>query len=282
MQERVYQASAPATQLLTPEAFATRPDTAVYWLGSAGILINSRGTLVMIDPVIAHSQNVPELSETERALLVLLPIEAGDVPRLDALLYTHSDCDHLGHLSAAQLQDVCPAYHATAHVAGTLSSLGIAPEKITAHKIGETFYIKNLKVTLTVAHHSWQKSRPDLYDWWYGPEDCCGFVVETPDGTLWAPGDSVLLKEHLQMKGIDLLFIDFSEDPYHFGLENAVRLANTLDDAELIVYHFGTYDAPDKLCFNADPQKAADKIKRPERLHLLAPGAQYLLKRRIN
>lgn len=44
------QAVAPATIKLTAADFTAREDTAIYWLGNAGIMINSHGTTIMIDP----------------------------------------------------------------------------------------------------------------------------------------------------------------------------------------------------------------------------------------
>ena len=36
-----------------PEAFGPSDHTTVYWLGGAGVFINSRGTLLMVDPTIS-------------------------------------------------------------------------------------------------------------------------------------------------------------------------------------------------------------------------------------
>ena len=82
------------------------------------------------------------------------------------------------------------------------------------------------------------------------------------------------------MRQVDLMFLDLSTDPYHFGPEAAVRLANALCPAELVLYHYGTYDAPDKPAFNADPSCADGKLLQPERLHILAPGEPYLLQKK--
>ena len=40
------------TVALTAEAFGPSEGTTVYWLGNAGLLVNSRGTTVMIDPLL--------------------------------------------------------------------------------------------------------------------------------------------------------------------------------------------------------------------------------------
>ena len=47
-----HQAHAPATQPFGAEAFAPTDQTVLRWLGMAGFLVNSRGTTIMIDPLL--------------------------------------------------------------------------------------------------------------------------------------------------------------------------------------------------------------------------------------
>ena len=85
------------------------------------------------------------------------------------------------------------------------------------------------------------------------------------------------MDEHLQNQDVNLMFIDFSNDPFHFGTENAIRLANALPQTQMVAYHWGTLDMPDFLPQNADPYAARAFIDRPERLHILAAGEKYVL-----
>ena len=43
---------APATCRMTAEDFENKGGTSVYWLGGGGAMINSQGTIIMIDPVL--------------------------------------------------------------------------------------------------------------------------------------------------------------------------------------------------------------------------------------
>ena len=65
------------TRPMSGADFAPRPDTAVTWLGSAGIFLNSRGTTLMVDPL---------LQDFDMPLLIQPPILPRQVPQLDALL----------------------------------------------------------------------------------------------------------------------------------------------------------------------------------------------------
>jgi hypothetical protein len=79
------QARAPQTQPFGAEAFEAADTTVLLWLGMAGFLINSRGTTLMVDPL---------LGSFDMPVMIEFPIAAADVPKLNAVLITHSDNDH--------------------------------------------------------------------------------------------------------------------------------------------------------------------------------------------
>ena len=91
------------TRPMSGADFAPRPDTAVTWLGSVGILLNSRGTTPMVDPL---------LQDFDMPLLIQPPILPRQVPQLDALLITHIDNDHFSRSGCVDLKEVCRSYHA--------------------------------------------------------------------------------------------------------------------------------------------------------------------------
>lgn len=282
--ENKKQARPPRTVPIKSDAFECRDETAVYWLGEAGVLINSRGTIILIDPVICR---IPDsimpghgwFSEVNaNRFLIDLPIDAPHIERLDAVLYTHSDDDHMGMLTAPMLRSTGCAYHATAETARKLTDLGVPDTRIHVHPKLDHFKVGCVEVVMTIANHPWQSSVPEAFDGWhYTQDDCTGYKLVTPDGVLWVPGDSLLMDEHLQNQDVNLMFIDFSNDPFHFGTENAIRLANALPQTQMVAYHWGTLDMPDFLPQNADPYTARAFIDRPERLHILAAGEKYVL-----
>ncbi len=270
------QARAPQTMPLTADAFADHGATEVTWLGAAGVLINCRGTVLMIDPVLSILSDDPAVSEIGEPLLAEPPIAAVDVPMLDAVLYTHADSDHLGPLTAPALLRTGAAYHGTPLVNRELGCLGIPGGRRTAHSTGDVFTVGPMEITVTPAFHPHQLERMDFSGYFAG-DDCCGYRVATPDGVIWIPGDTLLLPEHLRMTDVDVLFWDIGDDTWHYGLDGAIGLANVLEQAELILFHFGTFYGPDKPWHNANPASAQGRLRRPERLHALAPGERYNL-----
>ena len=98
---------------------------------------------------------------------------------------------------------------------------------------------------VTPADHAWQNASPGASDRIFQPEDCCGFWIDTPDGTIWAPGDSRLIPDHhLRMPTPDAMLFDFSDSEWHFGLDGAIEMANAYADTPLLLYHWGSVDAP--------------------------------------
>jgi L-ascorbate metabolism protein UlaG (beta-lactamase superfamily) len=85
------------THMIT-DSFFERPDgTLVTWLGMAGVLLNVRGTILLIDPLISLVEVDGQLrSEAGYTLRVPLPIQARQIPRADLVMVTHADEDQTG------------------------------------------------------------------------------------------------------------------------------------------------------------------------------------------
>lgn len=262
-----YQAKAPPTQPFGKEAFGPSEGTMLRWLGMAGFLINSRGTTFMIDPL---------LGGFDMPVMIDFPIAAQNVPRLDAILVTHSDNDHYSVPTCLALKSVTRAFHSTVYVDSLMKNQGLPS---FGHGIGASFDIGKIRVRMTAADHSWQNAYPGTSNRYFKNEDCTGFWIETPDGNIWATGDSRLMDEHLHMGTPDAILFDFSDSEWHFTFEGAVKLANAYPNTPLLLHHWGSVDAPDFPPFNGDPQRLLSHVVHPERVHILAPGEPFTLKR---
>ncbi len=75
------------------------------------------------------------------------------------------------------------------------------------------------------------------------PESCREKATAIPglaDRAVFArPGDTLLLEEHLDMHGVDVLFVSPTE--HNLGVENAVRLIRMLRPQKIILQHHSTY-----------------------------------------
>ena len=244
------------TQLKTipicPSFFEEQPQTLVAWLGMAGALINARGTILLIDPLISTMERDGQVvSEEGYALKLPLPVEAKDLPRVDWVMYTHADDDHFGHLTAQTLAERLPCrFLAPPPVARALRELGIAPERIVIAKEQAVWQMGCAEVTVTPAMHDWQEVDP------WKREDCCGYLLKTPDGTIWHPGDTRLIDDLLVFKDVDVMFFDVAAVSFHLGPQGSARLAQSCGAKRMIAYHYGTLDLPPGSFANCDPDDA--------------------------
>jgi L-ascorbate metabolism protein UlaG (beta-lactamase superfamily) len=262
-----YQAKAPKTQPFGKEAFQKSKNTTIRWLGMAGFLINSRGTTIMVDPL---------LEGFDMPLLINFPIKTNAVPYLDAVFITHADNDHFSVPTNVGMAKVVKSYHSTQYVDSLMKNLNL---QSFGHNIGDTVKVKNITARLTPADHAYQNAYPGMSPRWFKNEDACGFWIDTPDGTIWHPGDTRLLPEHLTMKSPDAILFDFSDSEWHFTFNGAVKLANAYPNAQLVLCHWGSVDSPDFSPFNGDPKKLYEVIVNPERIKVVAPGEPFILSR---
>ena len=121
------QARAPRSQPFGAEAFQPQDATVLRWLGMAGFLINTRGTTLMIDPL---------LGGFDMPVLIDFPIAGSAVPQLDAVLVTHSDNDHYSVPTCRQLAPVTAQFHSTRYVDTLMAAEGFVS---TGHDIDDSF-----------------------------------------------------------------------------------------------------------------------------------------------
>lgn len=277
------QAIAPEMIPLGPGDFEDNGKTVVHWLSGAGWFINSHGTLLMVDPLIAYKplgEGIHTVSELDVPLFQELPIDAEDIRRMDSVLYTHADGDHQGQMTVKILnRNTLTLFWGPAPVQRRLmEEMGVSPDRCRLVEVGRDFKIGQLLITPTKADHRWQNMNREFYGEPYEVEDCCGYFIRTPDGNFWITGDTVLCPEHMEMKDVDLMALDISEGRHfwHMGHEDTVRLANTLEGTHLIPHHYGSYDEPYHPYFSTDPLDFMDEITDAAvRYHILGPGEAY-------
>lgn len=261
------QAVAPKTVKMSAEDFGAKDGTSVYWLGGGGAMINSHGTVIMIDPL---------LEGFDMPLLIDMPIDPKDVSHVDGIFVSHVDNDHYSRPTCRDLKEVCKEYHTSFYVASLMKDeCGVDG---IGHDIGEHVVINDVDVEFTPADHAWQNSIEKYNYRVWEDREYCGFYVTCRDAKIWYVGDSRLLESQLHMDPPDVMLFDFADNPVHIGLENAYKLANAYPDAKLVLVHWGCVDAPEASAFNGNPQDIIDNVVNPERVIVLAPGQEYKVK----
>jgi L-ascorbate metabolism protein UlaG (beta-lactamase superfamily) len=240
---------------VTDSFFDKRDDTIVTWLGMAGALINSRGKIIFIDPLISYGAD-KNTCETGNRLLVPLPITADNVSKADIVLYTHADSDHYAEKTATILNSrLSPTFISPGPVFESLYKIGIDKNRLIKIKDFASYSFGDIEITITPALHNWQEVNP------WKREDFCGYLIKTPDGTIWHPGDTRLIPELEEIKNVDILFFDIAAVDSHLGPKGSARLAETSGAGILIAYHYGTFDLPPDSYGGCDPDDALPYIK---------------------
>ena len=246
-----------ATRKIKVEFFEERSKTLLTWLGMAGAMVNVRGKILLIDPLLTMSGSDGRyLCEGEHPLKLPLPIEAKDLPRLDAVLYTHADFDHFGPLTAQALSDrFDPSFIAPGPVVDGLRDLGVAEGRLTQVRQDEVVQLGEANIHVTPALHDWQEQDP----WQLG--DCCGYLIRTPDGSIWHPGDTRLIPELLAIKDVVLFFFDVAAVDAHLGPQGSAKLAESCGAKVMLAYHYGTFDLPPGSYGSCDPDDSLPYIE---------------------
>lgn len=241
-------------------------ETRIYWICNGGVLINSRGTCILIDPL---------LEDFDMPLLVDPPLLIKDIKHVDAVLITHCDNDHFSRITNKKISNLCEGYHTTKYVATLFEEEGI---QASGYEIHDTFMIHDIKVTLTPADHAWQNENEKYRSIRnYAMKDFCGFWIETKDGSIWMPADSRLLDEHLTYSEPDVILLDISDSKWHLGLKNLPILTNAYPNSILIPIHWGCVDSsmPE---FNGEPLQIVHMVDNPNRIHIMPLGKPYIMR----
>lgn len=255
---------------ISPEAFQHSEKTTVYWLSGAGFLVNTRGIKLLIDPVLTRDPQDPSRSEIGLPLKTDFPLDPREIPTDCHVLYTHADSDHLGPATARILAEKKIPMIGTLAVFERLARLGVPPEQILVLRTEETMEIGGVRIFATPADHPWQLKDLKRGGRPYRMGDCCGFLLDTADGSLFFPGDTRLMEYHLRMPDtVDLLALDVSTCEYHLNHTSAVVLANHFSKALLVPFHYGTYDCPTVAAHVGEPEDIYPKITDSERRGLI-------------
>jgi len=234
----------------------------------AGVLVNAHGTILLIDPMLSAVEKEGKFyCEGELEMVVPLPIEAKDLPRVDYVLYTHADFDHFGRTTAVVLAEH-PAcrFIAPRRVIPLVREAGVAEERISLARDFETIRAGRVEIEITPALHDYPQEIP------FEREDCCGYLLKTPDGTIWHPGDTSLIDELLEVKGVDVFFFDIFAVETHLGSEGSARLAASCGAKVMVAYHYGTLVFPPEFPIFV-PEDAEPYLKEVKARYLvLNPG----------
>ncbi|QTN33824.1 MBL fold metallo-hydrolase [Akkermansiaceae bacterium] len=168
---------------LDPESIAGVPPSGwrAVWLGHASFLIQGCGLSLLIDPV--FSNHCAPLPFPSLRRLIPPPCALGGLPRIDAVLLTHSHYDHLDLPTLRALGTGTPLLVSEGHGKWLRKKRFREVNEIAWH--GSLPLTSGVKATATPAQHFTARSPfdRDQAHW-------CGWRIDSPEGSLWHAGDS--------------------------------------------------------------------------------------------
>jgi len=240
----------------------------ITWIGHASWLVQLDGVSLLIDPV--FSKRISGIVPRN----VAAPMQAKELPRIDATLVTHSHYDHYDR----------PSVNAARARVITGTGLGAAMD-LPATELGwwDTERVSDtVRVTFVPAQHWSRRGIFDTNQTLWG-----GFVIEGKAARLYHSGDTAYFEGFAEIgkrfPGIDAALLPIGAyDPawfmekQHMNPEQAVQAFVDLRAARFVAMHWGTFKLTDEPLDEPPGRLRAEWQRRglpQEALHIPAVGA---------
>jgi L-ascorbate metabolism protein UlaG (beta-lactamase superfamily) len=224
------------------------------WLGHASWLVQLDGRSFLIDPVFGHV--FPRIPRASAA-----PLPPDRLPKIDAVLVSHSHYDHLDRPSLRKVNVEVIAGH------GMSAAVGDAAPSTRELAWWEETDVGGVSVAFVPAQH-WSKRTPfDTNAALWG-----GFVIQGSSATVYHSGDTAYFDGFAEIGrryAIDAALLPIGAyDPewfmrrQHMNPEDAARAFVDLNAREFFAMHWGTFKLTDEPLDEPPARLAAEWERR--------------------
>ena len=214
------------SQLKKSAAQAHQP--AILWTGNDGWIL-SDGSLVL----------ATDLDFYLSLRLSPAPVTLAELgPALDLLLITHEHDDHFSAATVSELirtSDCC--FMLPYSCLEKADQIGIPASRRLMIRPGQKQTYAGIEFSAVRALHG------HLYQSVYkgASLDDCGYTFTLGGCSMYQPGDTVLLQEHLEMPSADVLFVSPTEHNTH--IKPSCQMISAIRPKWVVAQHFGTYQS---------------------------------------
>jgi len=211
------------------ELYTDASGVSLMWIGNNGWVINLFGVIVCTDPDLYSFDRVPiptdvDLNEMAQSIQVVL--------------ITHEHGDHFNEKTCLFLQDNSDClFLMPSSCEERIAEIGLDKKRIIITTPGVDISLAELEIQVKPIRAIHGHLMGSVYEG-ANLQDC-GYIVSRKGFSFYQPGDTVVLHEHFDMKGIDLLF--FSPTEHNMQIENSIRFIRLIKPNYIFPQHYASY-----------------------------------------
>ncbi|MGU3472856.1 MBL fold metallo-hydrolase [Paenibacillus sp. D51F] len=177
-------AAALSVDRVDPGEFTSSEETSIIWFGHSTFLLRIEGHTILVDPMLGRAPSPFPIFGGKR-FSGQPPLDAEQLPPLDAVLITHDHYDHLDYGTVKRIKDKVGRFFVPLGVRAHLIRWGVAPDKIEELGWWDAADLGELQLACTPARHfSGRRGVDSNATLW------CSWVLKGRHTSVFCSGDS--------------------------------------------------------------------------------------------
>ncbi len=226
------------------EKFENGDKPKAVWYGHSAALIRIGGKNLLIDPMLGDDTTPIAPTKSKRFSGNTLEI-IDQLPRIDAILFTHDHYDHLDYDSMVKLKDKVDTYFVALGVGRHLERWGVPADQIQEFDWWDETEFGGVHLTFTPTRHFSGRGLRDRFKTLWG-----GWVLKTKEHSIYWTGDGGY-GEHFKTIGekfgpFDWVFAECGQynklwPQTHMFPEESIQVAQDVGAKIAMPYHWGGF-----------------------------------------